>query len=63
MPQFFLSKRAISFSLLKGDVVFYIIFSKRRLHLTISLTFFNRFQHGRIDFSKISSEKHEEIPA
>ena len=32
--------------LLKADVLFYIIFSKIRSHLTISFTYFNKFQQN-----------------
>ena len=36
--------------LLKTDVLFYIIFSKRRSHLTISLTCFNKFQQNMEEY-------------
>ena len=44
----------LPFFLLKRDVLFYIIFSKRSSQLPISLTCFN-------NFNKTDNEKHEEI--
>ena len=55
---YFLAKRPTTFSLLKTDVLFYMMFSKKGSHiLTLSLSSFNKFQHGSIDFNKTNSKK------
>ena len=45
-PLWILSDRLLKSFLLKTDVLFHIIFSKRRSHLAISLTCFNKFQQN-----------------